>query len=280
MYRTRLTDAQSRFIESRLSAATLVEDLSWGVVDTVVLSLRTARGDVIVKAAGPKNHHIGREISAHEGYTSTLVESRAAGRLIGASREVNILITEFLEGHLVEGAPAEHEPETYHLAGRLLRAFHNQAARTDPDFERLATERTLAWLGAEHRIAPDLDAAARGILGDYRPAPVTTVPTHGDWQPRNWLAHNGRIKVIDFGRFDFRPAESDLCRLATQQWRTGPDLEAAFLDGYGSDPRDPALWRILQLREAIGTAAWAYQVGDESFEAQGHRMLREALAAF
>ena len=31
------------------------------------------------------------------------------------------------------------------------------------------------------------------------------------------------------------------------------------------------------LREAVGTAVWAYQVGDEPFEKQGHRMLQDAL---
>jgi hypothetical protein len=33
------------------------------------------------------------------------------------------------------------------------------------------------------------------------------------------------------------------------------------------------------VREAIGTTAWAYQVGDELFEAEGHRMIAEALSA-
>jgi hypothetical protein len=32
------------------------------------------------------------------------------------------------------------------------------------------------------------------------------------------------------------------------------------------------------VREGIGTAAWAHRVGDEAFEAQGHRMIAEALA--
>ncbi|WP_255414769.1 hypothetical protein [Pseudarthrobacter sp. AG30] len=40
------------------------------------------------------------------------------------------------------------------------------------------------------------------------------------------------------------------------------------------------MWRIDLLREAIGTAVWAYQVGDGNFERQGHRMLREAVDRF
>jgi len=33
-----------------------------------------------------------------------------------------------------------------------------------------------------------------------------------------------------------------------------------------------------RVREAIGTATWAYAVGDDAFEAQGLRMIDEALA--
>lgn len=111
---------------------------------------------------------------------------------------------------------------------------------------------------------------------------MTVVPTHGDWQPRNWLIHGDRVLVIDFGRFAWRPTETDFTRLAAQQWRAAPGLEAAFFRGYGADTReqDPQRWRITMLREAIGTAAWAYQVGDYSFESQGHRMIAEALAAW
>ena len=77
-----------------------------------------------------------------------------------------------------------------------------------------------------------------------------------------------------------RPAGTDLCRLAVKEWRADLGLEQAFLDGYGDDPRDPELWRIDLLCEAIGTAAWAYQVNDREFEDQGHRQLAEALALF
>ena len=105
------------------------------------------------------------------------------------------------------------------------------------------------------------------------------VPTHGDWQPRNWLVHDGVVSVIDLGRADLRPAMTDLTRLAAQDFRRDPRLEAAFLEGYGSDPREPSAWHRTRLREAVGTAVWAHQVGDEAFEAQGHRMIEDALAA-
>ena len=62
-----------------------------------------------------------------------------------------------------------------------------------------------------------------------------------------------------------------------QQLAGRPDLEEALGEGSGSDPRDPASWRRTLLREAVGTACWAHQVGDAEFEAQGHRMIADVL---
>lgn len=138
----------------------------------------------------------------------------------------------------------------------------------------------MAWLETPHRIEESVAGKVRGVLAAYRPEPVPVVPTHGDWQPRNWLMNRAELRVIDVGRFEFRPAISDFCRLAVQQWRTRPEMEAAFFEGYGSDPRESRLWNITLLREAVTTAAWAFQVGDREFEKQGHRMLADALANY
>lgn len=53
--------------------------------------------------------------------------------------------------------------------------------------------------------------------------------------------------------------------------------ELVFADGYGCDPREPGAWAREQLREAVGTAVFASQVGEAPFEAQGHRMIAAAL---
>jgi hypothetical protein len=76
-----------------------------------------------------------------------------------------------------------------------------------------------------------------------------------------------------------RPALTDFARLAVQELRRDPILETAFLEGYGTDPRETDAWHRTRVREAIGTVAWAYQVGDQRFEAQGHRMIAEVLSA-
>lgn len=85
------------------------------------------------------------------------------------------------------------------------------------------------------------------------------------------------MKVIDFGRFDYRAPSTDLVRLANQQWLGHPERESAFPQGYGGDPRQARSWPIECLHEAIGTVIYAYRLGAEDFEAQGHRMLGRAL---
>jgi hypothetical protein len=87
------------------------------------------------------------------------------------------------------------------------------------------------------------------------------------------------VSVIDFGRAAMRPALTDFARLTVQDFRRDANLETAFLDGYGTDPREADAWHRTLVREAIGTATWAYRVGAEAFEAQGHQMIAEALSA-
>ena len=276
----RLSARQAGRVETWLPGVRLVSDLSWDLIDTAVLKVESGRRKYIVKAGGPANHHIAREISAHQSWVQVLSCQNRAPKLIHADRSANVLVSEYLEGCLVEGTEAEYAAETNVQAGALLRAFHHQAVRSDPDYEAAATAKALAWLGAPHSIEDSAAEEARAILATYEPRPVDVVPSHGDWQPRNWLIDGNEVRVIDFGRFEFRPAASDFCRLAVQQWRTAPQLEPAFFAGYGSDPRESELWRVMQLREAVSTAAWAYKIGDHEFERQGHQMLYEALHRF
>ncbi|WP_026548877.1 phosphotransferase [Arthrobacter sp. Br18] len=278
--RALLNDEQAEYVAGQLKTPLVIDDLSWNLVDTRVLHVRAEDQDFVVKAAPQSNHHIGREITAHETYTEPLVGAARTGQLVAASRAANVLITTYLPGTLVQGSDKEWIADMYTQAGSALRALHDQHPRVDDGYEIRMTDKAIALLDRQHRIASEVESAARRILASYQPAPVVVVPTHGDWQPRNWLHEGNWLQVIDFGRFDFRPAASDFCRLATQQWRERPRLENAFLEGYGSDPRNEEVWPIDLLREAVGTAVWAFLVGDTVFEAQGHRMLEEAIVRF
>ena len=276
-----LSPSQQQRLSSWLGDMDVVADLSWGLVDTVVLHIRSAAGDVVLKAAGPDNHHLLREISAHQRWTGPWLASGAVGRLLHSSAHERMLCVDYLPGELVQAVPeAAGDPETHRQAGALLAAFHGQSSTTDDEYEAAADAKAIAWLDSEHRIDAATEAELRAAIASHDHPPVTLVPTHGDWHTRNWLIHEGTVRVIDLGRADWRPAPTDFARLANREWQGRPDLEAAFLDGYGPDPREAAVWRATLLREAIGTAVWAYQVGDVPFEQQGHHRIQAALQLY
>ena len=273
-----LTDRQQVLLDTWLPSAQLVKDHSWGLIGTLVLELIHNGERYIAKAGDAADHHLAREIRAHRNWLTPWTSRGRAPEFVRADDDAKLLLTRFLPGQLVEGTPAEWAPATYDEAGELLAQFHQQSAVRDDTYESRENQRTLANLGKAHRIAPDLTERLQAEIAGWPTPPAILVPTHGDWQPRNWLTDRGIIRVIDFGRADLRPAYTDLARLAAQQFRSNPELEAAFLSGYGSDPREPAAWHRAQLREAVNTCIWAYQVGDEPFEQQGHRMIAEAIS--
>lgn len=275
-----LGPAQEAFVDRVLPGATIVSDDSWGLLDTRVLHVRSGAGDHTIKASGPENSHFPRELLAHREWTAALVRAGDTSRLVAADPESRVLVLERIPGHLALGTSDETSTDVHRQAGAVLRRLHDQAARADAEYLTAETTKALRSLDAPHRIEPPLEDRARTLLRSSTPHPVTLVPTHGDWHPRNWIVQDGRLRAIDFGRFAFRPAAADLTRLAVLHWEGSPELEHAFFAGYGADPRDADDWRWLQLREAVGTAVWAYAVHDERFERQGHQMLEHALAAF
>ena len=275
---TGLTPSQRELVRHWLPRAELVADHSWGLVATTVLELSGPDGPVIVKAGGSEDHHIAREIAAHRRWLHPWTSSGHAPQMVAADEEAKLLVTEYLPGRLVEGDPSQDGPETYRQAGSLLSHFHRQHAETSTTWDDQLAAHARRWLAGPHRIDP---ASVRALRREIDTWPtggtVVLVPTHGDWQPRNWLIDDGTVRIIDFGRTDLRPAATDLARLARQDFSRDPRLEAAFLDGYGSDPREPGLWRRTLLGEAIGTAGWAHRVGSESFEKLGLRQIDQLL---
>lgn len=274
-----LDGRQRALLDGWLPGAEIVRDHSWGLVGTTVLELVHAGDRYIAKAGNEHDHHLARELHAHRTWLEPWTSRGRAPTLVHADGDAKLLVTRFLHGELVEGHPAEHRVTTYRQAGELLALLHGQLAVLDEEFESRTRAKALWWLDRPHRIPPDVEARLRAEVGSWPTPPVTVVPTHGDWQPRNWVVDDGAVGVIDLGRAALRPPATDLCRLAVGQFRDDPALEAAFLDGYGSDPREPAAWRRAQLREAIGTAAWAHQVGNGPFERRGLRMITDALDA-
>lgn len=273
----RLSPEQRELLARWLPGAQVARDHSWGQTERAVLEL--VRGDerFIVKAGGPTDHHMAREIGAHLYWLEPWTSRGRAPTLLHHDADTRLVVTTYLPGRLVLGSPHADDPEVYRQAGGLLAALHGQHSVVDDGYEAAANRKAVAWLDGPHGIAPATEELLRADIASWPAPPVTLVPTHGDWQPRNWLFHDGVVRVIDFGRALLRPATTDLVRLAAQDFRRDPALETAFFAGYGRDPRRPDGWHRDLVREAIGTACWAHRVGDDEFETEGHRMVAEVL---
>lgn len=268
---------QQELLEHWLPGAEVVRDHSWGLVERAVFEMEHDGEQYVVKAGGAADHHIGREIHAHLNWLGPWTTRRRAPSLAYHDRAANLLVTRWLPGALVLDTESVDDPDSFEQAGWLLALLHDQLVVADSEYEARANQKTINWLDQPHRIAADVESVLRRAVEEWPAEPVPVVPTHGDWQPRNWLTHRGEISVIDFGRAELRPAMTDFTRLAAQDFRRDRRLESAFLRGYGMDPREPDGWWRQRVREAVGTAVWAYQVGDEAFEAQGHQMIADAL---
>ncbi|GAB4007455.1 aminoglycoside phosphotransferase family protein [Glycomyces albus] len=273
-----LAPRQRELLETWLPGVEVEADMSWNLVETTVLRARTREQTVVVKAGGPSDHHIEREIRAHREWTGPWVRSGRAARLLHADVDAKLLVTEYLPGSLIQGTSAAAEMDTYEQAGELLREFHDQFAIEDPDYEPRMNAKALTWMDGRHRIEPEIEEELRSMVKSWPTPTAVCAPSHGDWQTRNWLQDNGVVRVIDFGRAALRPVSEDFERLAVQEfvWHSG--AEAAFFSGYGKDPREPEAWFRQRVRSAIGTVCWAHLVGEEDFEAQGRRMIAAVLA--
>lgn len=274
---TVLSDPQRAWLDRTIGRYDVAADMSWDLTPSSVWHIRDGAGtSLIIKIASAEmRHHIAREIDAHEQVVSALSATGDAQSLIAADRDLSIMVLSYLPGSLVENTPAVHEPEMYRQAGGLLARIHSQGARLDDGYDRYQHERLYRLLGDTHRIPADQMERIRRVLASYTPRPVTVVPTHGDWHARNWLIDGSSLRVIDFGRFSWRPASTDFVRLAFFQ----PTLAAAHMDGYGADPRGRT-WAMDCLREAVSIAVWAYHMGDEPFEQHGLAMIDYSLSLF
>lgn len=201
-----LSSVQRRLLCDWLPGFEVVRDFSWGLIDNSVLEVAVGSERYIVKAGGETNHHIGRELDAHERWLSPWTSSGRAPRLVAGDRAARILVTQFLPGELVLGSAAHHDPQIFRQAGALLAAFHAQVSTIDDEYESRENAKALQNLDKPHRIAPDVEARVRAIIGSWDTKPVAVVPTHGDWSPRNWLVDAGTVSIIDFGHAALRPA--------------------------------------------------------------------------
>jgi len=271
-----LSARQNALVRAWLGDWELIADHSWPLQDTTVIHVRNADGDHIVKAS-MTSHHIGRELRAHKQFLNRL--PIPTPRLEYGSAAAGILVTRYLPGELVLGTPAERLPDVYQQAGAILRDLQYPGAISN-DYLDEVVARARETLELAHDLLPEPQLAALVQRVDrFRPRPVRLYFTHGDYQPRNWLYHEGKVSVIDFGRALQRSWVSDLVRLQHQQFLGRPDLEHAFLDGMKRrlTETDLAVLAMETLQASVGTIVWAHGTNDGAFEQHGRDMVARIL---
>ncbi len=210
-----------------------------------------------------------------------------APRLLAFDESLQVMILSAVPGQPASWpAPQSGRPATergaervvQRAAGEILRRLHDaQPAIAWPGFaaDKVELFDRLRPAVAGLLTRRQLDAARTEIarLTDI-PAPAR-VPCHHDYTPRNWLVHGAAVYVIDFEWSGPDAWVADLARLHLGIWPTRPDLQGAFLQGYGRRLR--AADRVALHGCAVLTAVWlvskAHETGQASFEDASRKAL-------
>ncbi|UQU68486.1 aminoglycoside phosphotransferase family protein [Couchioplanes caeruleus] len=234
---------------------------------TIALRAATTAGEVIAKLHRGLDRHQ-QEIHAYTHWTAVL--HGRAPQLLAVSDDPPAIVISALPGRPLADTPlpASLETEAHRQAGAILHALHHAApATTEPDMTGWLAERGEYWLAqAQHLLPADRCAEIRGHMHALRDlGPIPAVPCHLDYTPRNLLCsitdaaqpvRNGddgsdphtsaevNVATFDFEHARYDLAARDLVRVATRVWKNRPDLEEAFLQGYG--PLSPLDRRVIQ----------------------------------
>lgn len=289
-----LTDEQFRILTDWIGAFRVRENHSWPLQETSVFLCDSESGPLFVKAASGDRmtHHITREINGYEHLGDALGDQ--APQMLHSDREALLIVVTQLKGTLAQGSEWEFHPGVYRQAGELMARMHavGDSRSTDSYHESMVdvTERMLDR-GGHQLLGADQVRQVRELLHEVSIPEISLVPTHGDFQPRNWLVDpkertpdgSPRLRLIDFGRFNFRPWVSDLGRFTHLGFIERPELKREVFIGMGKDPQQPLteLERRTQkldlLVNAVTTVVWAWEMGDEDFHQAGRTMLERVV---
>jgi len=204
--------------------------------DTTVLRVATSIGPVIVKPHRSTDRHR-QEINAYQNWVHSLRDRTA--RLIAIVDDPTVIITSALSGPLLADANLGHqqEAELHRQAGELLTQYHHaELPSTDRDMATFLAVRADYWLTvAEPAIPQPRRAEITAHLRELTQLrALSAVPCHLDFTAKNLIVQpGGDLAVIDFEHSRRDLAARDFVRLATRIWPQRPDLEEAFLHGYG-----------------------------------------------
>ncbi|HEY3871858.1 MAG TPA: aminoglycoside phosphotransferase family protein [Actinocrinis sp.] len=294
-------DGLLAYAERVLGRCEAVEDCSWGHGWSVVLRLRDAAGTTWFVKRHRDRERYDAEVTAYQRWVPALGEQAARLRAHDAAQAIVL--------SALPGRPApwpERDIERADRADRAHCADRAERVAADLALQRSAgallrrlhgAQPAVAWddFGAAKtwefdRLAPqaaglltarELGAARAGVRALCEVGvPQRQVPCHRDYSQRNWLVDDdGGLRVIDFEWARPDVWVTDLIRLSFGAWQDRPDLQEAFLDGYGRRLSDAD--RAVLTGCSILTAVWlvvkARESAQGSFEQSSRLMLRRLI---
>lgn len=258
------------FAQHVLGPLTETADLSWPYQGSEVYRVTDAHGTKHVVKRLENNRFYAMEVAGYR-WAPTLGPG-CAPRLEAADPDLRAVIATFLPGQVLTGVELDpgEEREAYRQAGELLALLRRaEPARTDTAvIDRLIGRSEQQLLNAEReltRAQHELAREAARVLAELAPQ-LTSVPSHGDFQPRNLLfdRERGQVAVIDFERAAFAPAVRDLVRLESGVFTHRPRARAAFYRGYGAvlAPIERHALNAWMILDAVSGLAWGIPNGD------------------
>ncbi|ASU79133.1 hypothetical protein CDG81_13490 [Actinopolyspora erythraea] len=221
-----------------------------------------------------------REAYAYHNWTPYLGD--AAPRLIAIAPELPGIVVTAVPGKPLHTVPlsSENERDAHRDAGRILRTLHQLPSHAaSHEITTYLAERGEHWLNqlTNHLAPHDTDLVHSHLQALTTLTTARVSPCHLDFQPRNLLWHvDNRTRVIDFENSREDLAARDLTRLATRIWPQRPDLESAFLEGYGPlDETDTAVLRHVTALEAVTTLAYGLRNNEPDLADVGRSLLTD-----
>jgi Ser/Thr protein kinase RdoA (MazF antagonist) len=241
------------------------------------ISARSGEEYIVKKHADLDKHD--REVHAYRHWTPALGPS--AQQLVAADTQALTIVTTALDGRPY---PEPLTAAAHHRAGTILRRFHDaEPPRLLPDYRDWLRDRADYWTARARPImsAADLGNASAHLAALQQLADPDGVPCHLDFQPRNWLLGlDADLYLVDFEHARTDLPLRDLVRLRFRVWPGRPDLQDAFLNGYGRDltRSDTETLQHLGALDALTAVARGHQNHDIQLIQYGHSTLRQLRA--
>jgi thiamine kinase-like enzyme len=213
----------------------------------LVLRLRDARHDLVLRIAGPQAAKLGADPAAEQAMLSLAARAGLAPPLVLARPEQGILVTRHAAGRILASEDLR-DPVQLARIGAWIAALQAQPPPPLPriDFGARAAG-YLATLQARAS-STALDRLARGLaLRRARLPAVPAVCCHHDLHHRNFIDSGERLLAVDWEYAGPGDPAADLASCIGYHG-LGPAEQEALLGGFGDTP----------LRDRLSALAWIF----------------------